>query len=385
MKLLSVEDYVDFECVGGECPICCCGGRWKISIDDKTAEYYRSVEGDFGEELREGILVENGKSYFKLDCNYDCVFLNENKLCRIYRELGEDKMCFTCKTYPRTFYEIGDIMICYLTNSCPQVTKMIMQKKDPLKVVFDDSGHDIKEINENRDIDWIRFNHVLQAYIAGMDLLQNREISVSNRLYLLLFFVKRFQEQIVNGEDPSDLIGLFSSSEIYTMFLESKPDTGMECASKIHAFMMVFRTLLTNSYDHPMWKKCNDLAKGISENGISDLEALKNAFYRLEELEFQVEMEQLLAYRFFVMFMQGFKHTDYFEIIAYECVLYAALIGYTALTEIEQGDNCSQEDKILFYSLCSRTDHTEEEKQALKSVICDEGYYEMDKLLKLVS
>lgn len=96
-------------------------------------------------------------------------------------------------------------------------------------------------------------------------------------------------------------------------------------------------------------------------------------------------MEQLLAYRFFVMFMQGFKHTDYFEIIVYECVLYAALIGYTALTEIEQGDNCSQEDRILFYSLCSRTDHTEEEKLTLKSEICDEGYYEMDKLLKLVS
>lgn len=28
MKLLSVDAYVDFKCIGGDCPISCCGGDW---------------------------------------------------------------------------------------------------------------------------------------------------------------------------------------------------------------------------------------------------------------------------------------------------------------------------------------------------------------------
>ena len=55
MKLMSVKEYVEFRCSGGNCPICCCGGKWKILIDKETAEYYESVEGEFGERLRDGI------------------------------------------------------------------------------------------------------------------------------------------------------------------------------------------------------------------------------------------------------------------------------------------------------------------------------------------
>jgi len=46
MKIFAVEDYEDFTCVGGECPISCCGGAWDIVVDEKTRKYYESVEGD---------------------------------------------------------------------------------------------------------------------------------------------------------------------------------------------------------------------------------------------------------------------------------------------------------------------------------------------------
>ena len=62
MKLISVKEYVDFKCSGGDCPICCCGGKWKIVIDDKTAEFYNSVEGEFGDKLKYGFFAGYSKN-----------------------------------------------------------------------------------------------------------------------------------------------------------------------------------------------------------------------------------------------------------------------------------------------------------------------------------
>ena len=81
MKLLAVDNYIDFECIGGDCPISCCGGNWGIPIDDDSYEYYMSVDGDFGETLRNSIVRINDTNMFRLDdVTKDCIFLNENKI-----------------------------------------------------------------------------------------------------------------------------------------------------------------------------------------------------------------------------------------------------------------------------------------------------------------
>ena len=67
MKLLSVDNFIEFECIGGDCPISCCGGNWAIGIDDASYQYYMSVEGEFGETLKEGILVGENRKVFKLN------------------------------------------------------------------------------------------------------------------------------------------------------------------------------------------------------------------------------------------------------------------------------------------------------------------------------
>ncbi len=394
MKLLSTEDYVDFECIGGECPISCCGGDWSILIDKGMADYYRSLEGKFGDRLREGIEDIDGSSVFKLNENRDCIFLNENKLCEIYRNLGEDKLCYTCKTYPRHFFNVGDILFCFLTNSCPEVTRMIFQKKEPLKTVLDDTDMPVEAAEnltgqkyDESSVDWEKFNHSIRAFVAGMHILQNRELVLKDRLVLLMFFVDRFQSIIIQKEDPSDLIAVFSEPDLYKMFLENEElaDQKRDYVSKIHAFLMVFKNLLSRAYEHPMWKKCNELAEKIGSQEEYDIEAMTEAFDRFDTEEYQIEMEQLMTYRFFVAFMQGFENTDYFEKIVYEYVLYGALITYSALIEMEDGKESSQNDRILFYSLCSRADHTKKGKEALKDTIRADGFAKIETLLKLIS
>ena len=148
MRLLSTDDYIKFKCIGGQCPLSCCSGGWNIVVDEKSVDYYRSVEGEFGNELREGLEEKDEVTVFKLKDNLECIFLDDKKLCRIYKELGgEEALCTTCKRFPRGFLEIGDIMICYLDNACPEVNRILMEKKTPISTLYDDSDENDKQVS----------------------------------------------------------------------------------------------------------------------------------------------------------------------------------------------------------------------------------------------
>ncbi len=383
MKLLSVDDFIKFECIGGDCTISCCGGNWGIPIDDESYRYYMSVEGSFGEALRNGMTKMNGGNAFRLDeKTKDCVFLDENKLCRIYRNLGPDALCVTCRTYPRTFYEVGDITFCYLANSCPEVNRMIMQRRDPLNILFDDS--DDSEDETLSDFDFVRFNETIKALTNGMQIIQNSEFALKDRLYLLLFFVERFQKLEANGKNAAGVIEIFSKSEVCRVFLESRNAGDFGITAKIRAFMIIYRSLMADSYSHPMWEKCGRLANSITGGAIKDMDAVQGAFYLIEDGGIQQELEQLMAYRFFASFMRGFDKLSYFEDLAYEIVLYSALITYIALSYVIEGQMCTQEDRIQFYSLCGRIDHTKRQKERVLDDLRREGFFEMEKLIKLV-
>ena len=108
MKLLSVDNYIDFKCLGGECPISCCGGNWQIIVDDDAYNFYISVEGELGEKIRNGIKKVDGINVFELDSKTkDCMFLDENKLCIIQKMLGEDALCYTCKHVKHTAVKLS--------------------------------------------------------------------------------------------------------------------------------------------------------------------------------------------------------------------------------------------------------------------------------------
>lgn len=381
MKVLSVEDFGDFSCIGEECPISCCGGAWAIYVDADSVADYRKVEGEFGDRLRAALLEQDGKTRFELNAKGDCIFLDEKGLCDIYKHLGPERMCLVCKTYPRDYYQVGDILFRYMTNSCPEITRRVLQRKAPLEVVIGDTN----EISEEKGTDWIQFNYAIRAYTAGMDLLQNRALWVQERIALLLVFTKQFQDLMKLKKDPTGLIQAFSNPQVYASLLSEIPIYERDYRVKIKNFVIVFQALFSNAYDHPMWKNCNELAKSIASGREIDFELLAEAIAKGDSEEIQVEMEQIMAYRFFGAFMKGFEKTDYYERMVYEVILYAALLGYIAFAEVELGHACTQEERILFYSLCSRTDHSMGNKNKLEEEIRKEGLDRMENLFRLIS
>lgn len=121
--IYRVPDYVKkFRCIADKCGDSCCIG-WEIDIDEETAEYYESVEGEFGKRLRENI----SDKCFILDKNERCPFLNEKNLCDIYINLGEENLCQICTDHPRYYEWFEGVKEGGIGLSCEEAARIILE------------------------------------------------------------------------------------------------------------------------------------------------------------------------------------------------------------------------------------------------------------------
>lgn len=97
MRYLKPHYYDKFVCTAGDCPDSCCAG-WQIMIDETSLERYGNEKSEFGTRLRNSIDWDEECFYQN---NRRCAFLNEENLCDLYKALGPDSLCDTCRMYPR--------------------------------------------------------------------------------------------------------------------------------------------------------------------------------------------------------------------------------------------------------------------------------------------
>lgn len=132
MKILTPVYYDSFRCIAGDCKHSCCIG-WEIDIDENTYQIYQDIKGPFGNRLREKISAEE-TPHFILGEGERCPFLNENNLCDIILELGEDAICQICTDHPRfrNFYtnctEVG------LGLCCEEAGRLLLSETVPFAV-----------------------------------------------------------------------------------------------------------------------------------------------------------------------------------------------------------------------------------------------------------
>lgn len=133
-----------FQCVGPECLMSCCRG-WTIGIDKKTHQkYVLSSHAEIAAIAKENLILQRkGKSNYsrvRLNDKGDCPFIDENKLCMVHRDLGEEALSHTCSTYPRNSTRYQDETRHTMTLSCPEVVRrvlfdpnaMLLQEQDEL-------------------------------------------------------------------------------------------------------------------------------------------------------------------------------------------------------------------------------------------------------------
>ncbi len=99
MTIFKPSYYDEFCCIAGKCRHSCCVG-WEIDVDEDKLRIYKNTEGAFGGMLSESI-SEEGEPHFILTDGERCPFLNEENLCDIIINMGEEALCRICREHPR--------------------------------------------------------------------------------------------------------------------------------------------------------------------------------------------------------------------------------------------------------------------------------------------
>ncbi len=175
MKIIAPKYYADFACIANRCRHSCCIG-WEIDIDKKTAKYYKKIKGDFGKRLRENIKDNS----FKLDKSERCPFLNQDNLCDIIINLGEDSLCQICSDHPRFKNYFGSQIEIGLGLCCEEAARIILNYPEKFELI--ELENDQKNFEDSEETDFFKLRNTI------FDILQDREFSVDERIENLCDF-----------------------------------------------------------------------------------------------------------------------------------------------------------------------------------------------------
>lgn len=208
MKIRKPEYYDRFRCIAGACQDSCCIG-WEIDIDEEKAAYYKTVQGKLGERMKQQIDWEEG--HFILQGKEErCPFLNQEKLCDLILELGEDSLCEICREHPR-FYDWFDTLTeVGLGLCCEAAGRLILEQKEPVCFVEEDDKEKAQESKENNKENSEENNEesseaqelselLFESRETAFQILQNRNVSIWQRLGRLLDFSRELQEMLDFG------------------------------------------------------------------------------------------------------------------------------------------------------------------------------------------
>lgn len=294
--------YKEFKCIAGKCPDTCCAG-WEIIIDEDTLGKYKSlINTPFGKELNSKITnyEDDGEPGFILNGN-DCPFLNKNKLCDIYTNIGEDNLCYTCKTFPRVIEEYDNEREISISLSCPEAARLIL--KDTKDVTFVDMEGDFE--TEPFGINHELYKEALKCRDTAIDIIQDKSLDFNTRICLFLSFTNDLQDKIdlsaINGMEilrkkyiNKDFQKEFISS------LEEYKNKKNEKYNTLKDFFSIFDKLEQINED---WPNLIDFTKKTifkDANFYSDSEDKFNEYYKDKMYEF----EHILVYFTFRYFMK---------------------------------------------------------------------------------
>jgi len=135
-----MPDYMTgFQCIAGKCRHSCCIG-WEIDIDEEALRHYMTVSGLLGDKLRAKISADgtDDAPHFLLEGEDErCPFLNEQNLCELILNLGEDSLCQICRDHPRFRNYIGDREEIGLGLCCEEAARLILRQTHPMRLTGD--------------------------------------------------------------------------------------------------------------------------------------------------------------------------------------------------------------------------------------------------------
>lgn len=223
---LQPEYVGKFQCDGAACDSKCCK-NWAVDIDELTYRKYCTIEPKTErnrivsrikyKKQEKMILVEMAK-------NGDCPFLQSDGLCKIQKTWGEDWLSNTCTIYPRKPYLTGNLFMMALTLTCPVAAKLALLPKEPM------TFEEVPITEEQRDELLRRCqgrlsmmgDALLDIQYGGIAILQNRALTIDQRLIVLGFFLDQAGDMVEAGkpEQIETLAAVYTADD----FMEKIPE-----------------------------------------------------------------------------------------------------------------------------------------------------------------
>lgn len=276
--------YKKFRCIAQSCEATCCAG-WEIVIDEESIEKYLEIKTDFGNRLCNSIDFEEG--IFHQDNKKRCAFLNEENLCDIYTELGEEALCYTCTQYPRHIEEFEDVNEVSLSISCPEVAKMILGCEE--KIAFYEEEME-EEVEEFEDFDFLFYEILYEAREVLFEILQNRQRKIEARMAIGYAMCREIQQKIEDYDTFAIEEVLEKYEKIDTVALtEPKQHYG-----KIQAYLMeLYRLEVLQEEWRPYLLECQTV---LYEIAYEEYEVKREAFQKEYHTVLERMKEQLMVY-----------------------------------------------------------------------------------------
>jgi lysine-N-methylase len=348
--VLTPQYYHEFTCIGGQCEDTCCVG-WQVNVDKQTYKKYKKVTNTELKPLLEKYVKRIKKNptdeaYAKivLDDVKGCPMLTEDKLCKVQLTLGEEYLSKVCLTYPRITNEVNGVLEKSLTTSCPEAARKILL--NPQGIEFNELEEDTKTINiVGKTVSTSNKAHINHYFwdlrFFTIQVLQNRDYSIAERLIMLGMFYNKLQEIISNKElhKIQELIKKQASlihGNAYKEFLGEIP-------SKVTVQISLLKKIADQRFEgyvqSERYKKCYlAFLKGINfttEKGVDELakhyqeayEKYYAPFMREKEYIFENYLVNYVFKNIFPLAQQEKVFQDYVMMIVHYGLIKMQLIG----------------------------------------------------------
>lgn len=370
--------YEKFSCTADQCPDTCCAG-WQIVIDENSLEKYSNVSGDFGIRLlnsidwREGIFEQYDKR---------CSFLNSENLCDIYKELGAEALCDTCRLYPRHIEEFENLREFSLSLSCPVAAKMILECQEPVKFLEEQDEQEECE-DDFEDFDFLLFDCLLEVREKLFSIVQNRTIPIEKRMYCVLKMAKNLQDALDEGElFERDFIGEIE------LCLQEKTE---EFSSSFYKIVQVLRKdLLRLEVLREEWETNLKAAEKLFQKGeVWYME--KRERYKAEiknvigQEQWDIYKEQLLMFFLYTYFC-GAVYDDMIYSKGVLSVISVFWIEEITFWNWAMDERIIEEKNILetAYRYAREIEHSDENLNLLEEIFDSDKWYEPETLKSIL-
>lgn len=383
MKIRVPKYFKDFKCIASECEDTCCAG-WGIVIDDETYKKYQKVEGDFGDRLRSEIVHDGGENIFVLKGN-DCPFLNENKLCDIYNEVGEDALCYTCKQYPRYMEEFGGLREIGISLSCPEAARIILRNEE--KAIFELSENE-EEVNSYNDINAKLYIELMQCRQIVLNILQDRDINLNTRVAIVLCFTKEIQDKIDENEitDIKSVREKYSDKEFIKEVISSfeKYNNNEDAKyNNMKEYFNVFKSLKHINPNDPLglddairyfWQSEED----------KDIYLAKNKAFDKYYEDSKYKFEQILVYFIFRYFMKAVFDYDVSAKVKTAIVSYLMIKELCVVRFTEEGEVTDDDIVDISHMYSKDIEHLEENIESLAEIFETNEVFNVEEIIKVL-